>query len=83
MVLFRKNARPLAIPAFGAGEVADVTGAGDTVVAAYTLALLARGAPDDAARLANMAAGLVVMKYGTATASPAELIAAIRSGDAS
>jgi rfaE bifunctional protein kinase chain/domain len=82
MVLFRKGAPPLAIPAFGSGEVADVTGAGDTVVATYTLALLAGGSPEDAAVLANMAAGLVVMKYGTATVGPMELLAAIRSGDA-
>jgi rfaE bifunctional protein kinase chain/domain len=82
MSLFRKNATPLAIPAFGSGEVADVTGAGDTVVAAYTLALIAGGSADEAARLANFAAGLVVMKYGTATVGPDELIAAIRSGDA-
>ena len=81
MVLFEKDATPLAIPPFGSGEVADVTGAGDTVVAAYTLGLLAGGAPAEAATLANMAAGLVVMKYGTATASPQELLTAIRSGN--
>jgi rfaE bifunctional protein kinase chain/domain len=80
MVLFRKNAAPLTIPPFGSGEVADVTGAGDTVTATYMLALLAGGSPEDAAVLANTAAGVVVMKYGTATVSPKELIAAIRSG---
>jgi D-glycero-beta-D-manno-heptose-7-phosphate kinase len=79
MVLFRQGAPPLAIPPFGSGEVADVTGAGDTVIATYTLALLAGGSPEDAAVLANTAAGIVVMKYGTATVSPTELTAALRS----
>ncbi len=80
MVLFAKRRPPLTIPAFGSGEVADVTGAGDTVIATYTLALLAGGSPAEAAALANIAAGLAVMKYGTATVSPAELTAAIRTG---
>ena len=79
MILFRKGAPPLSIPPFGSGEVADVTGAGDTVIATYTLALLAGGSPEDAAVLANTAAGIVVMKYGTATVSPKELTAALRT----
>jgi len=83
MILFRKGARPLAIPAFGSGEVADVTGAGDTVIATYTLALLAGGTPDEAAVIANTAAGIVVMKYGTATVTPKELVAALRNGSPS
>jgi rfaE bifunctional protein kinase chain/domain len=78
MILFRKNAAPFAIPPFGSGEVADVTGAGDTVIATYTLALLAGGSPEESAVLANIAAGIVVMKYGTATVSPKELTAALR-----
>ena len=82
MVLFRKNQPPVAIPAFGSREVADVTGAGDTVVAAFTLALLSGAAPVDAARLANVAAGLVVMKYGTATVSPREILNAVHGGGA-
>jgi rfaE bifunctional protein kinase chain/domain len=82
MVLIKKGAAPLTIPPYGAGEVADVTGAGDTVIAAYTLALLAGGSPEEAALLANMAAGIVVMKYGTATVSTKELAAAIRGGSA-
>jgi bifunctional ADP-heptose synthase (sugar kinase/adenylyltransferase) len=57
-----------------------VTGAGDTVIAAYTLALLAGGSPEEAALIANTAAGIVVMKYGTATVTPRELIAALRGG---
>ena len=65
------------IPAWGSDEVADVTGAGDTVIATLTLALIA-GAPwIDAARLANYAAGIVVTKMGTATVTPDELIEAI------
>jgi rfaE bifunctional protein kinase chain/domain len=79
MILFRKDNPPLAIPPFGSGEVADVTGAGDTVIATYTLALLAGGSPEDAAVLANIAAGIVVMKYGTATVSPRELTSAVRN----
>ena len=80
MVLFRRGAPAFVVPPFGAGEVADVTGAGDTVIATYTLALLAGGSPEEAAVLANTAAGIVVMKYGTATVSSKELTAALRSG---
>ena len=53
--------------AYGSDEVADVTGAGDTVIAVFALALLAGASFLDAARLSNYAAGLVVMKAGTAT----------------
>ena len=81
MLLFRKGAPPLPIPPFGTGEVADVTGAGDTVIATYTLALLCGATPEEAAVLSNTAAGIVVMRYGTATVNPKELIAAIRAGE--
>ena len=80
MILFRKGTPPFAVPPFGSGEVADVTGAGDTVIATYTLALLAGGTPEEAAVIANTAAGIVVMKYGTATLGPNELSTALRSG---
>jgi rfaE bifunctional protein kinase chain/domain len=80
MILFRKGAVPFVVPPFGTGEVADVTGAGDTVIATYTLALLAGGTPEEAAVLANTAAGIVVMKYGTATVGTKELAAALRTG---
>src|SRR5881296_3404404 len=61
------------IPVHGTDEIADVTGAGDTVISVFTLAL-ACGAPAlDAATLANVAGGIVVMKRGTATVAPAEL----------
>lgn len=80
MILLKKGAPPFAVPPFGSGEVADVTGAGDTVIATYTLALLAGATPEEAAVIANTAAGIVVMKYGTATVGPKELTAALRSG---
>ncbi|MCK5353212.1 hypothetical protein KAJ77_11540, partial [bacterium] len=64
------------IPIYGSDEVVDVTGAGDTVTASYCTALAAGGSFEQAARLANYAAGLVVMKKGTATVSSTELIQA-------
>ncbi|MFN0150769.1 MAG: bifunctional heptose 7-phosphate kinase/heptose 1-phosphate adenyltransferase [bacterium] len=63
----------LDIPVIGPDEVADVTGAGDTVASAVTLGLSAGGDPRDAARLANAAASVVVMKRGAATATPNEV----------
>jgi rfaE bifunctional protein kinase chain/domain len=78
MTLFRRDRPPVDIPAHGSGEVADVTGAGDTVIAAFTLALLSGAGPVEAARIANYAAGVVVMKYGTATVSRAEIRRAVR-----
>ena len=62
---------------FGTDEVADVTGAGDTVLAVLTAALAAGASPLEGARLANIAAGLVVMKLGTATITSDELRTAI------
>jgi D-beta-D-heptose 7-phosphate kinase/D-beta-D-heptose 1-phosphate adenosyltransferase len=59
--------------------VADVTGAGDTVVATLALALAAGAPLAEAARLANEAAGIVVGKFGPATVSVAELLEAIAS----
>ena len=67
------------LPVYGTDEVADVTGAGDTVAAAFSGALLAGGSFLEASALANVAAGLVVMKRGTATVSPAELTHALGS----
>jgi D-glycero-beta-D-manno-heptose-7-phosphate kinase len=75
MSLFRARRRPLHIPTT-AREVFDVTGAGDTVIATLALALAARAPLADAAVLANLAAGVVVGKLGTATASAEELLAA-------
>ncbi len=74
MCVFRKGSRPRLIPTV-AQEVFDVSGAGDTVIAAYTLALAAGADPIRAAHVANCAAGIVVGKVGTATVMPEELIA--------
>jgi rfaE bifunctional protein kinase chain/domain len=63
---------------YGTDEVADVTGAGDTVVATLALATIAGAATVEAALLANYAGGIVVMKRGTATVSPDELRQAVR-----
>jgi rfaE bifunctional protein kinase chain/domain len=77
MVAFERDARPENIPIFGSDQVVDVTGAGDTVIAAFTASLAAGADPKTAARLANLAGGLVVMKRGTATVSAKELLGAI------
>jgi D-beta-D-heptose 7-phosphate kinase/D-beta-D-heptose 1-phosphate adenosyltransferase len=53
--------------------VFDVSGAGDTVIATFTLAIAAGASPVEAAILSNHAAGVVVGKFGTATVTPAEL----------
>ena len=77
MVAFSRRHRPIDIPIFGSDEVADVTGAGDTVIATFTAALAARASTEEAAHLANYAGGIVVMKRGTATVSQAELLEAL------
>lgn len=74
MVCFDPKRPPLHIPIHGSDEVADVTGAGDTVIATFTAALAAGADAADAARLANIAGGIVVMKRGTATVSRDELL---------
>lgn len=73
MTLFEDGVAPIHLEAVGAREPVDVTGAGDTVMAAYTLALSSDSSFPDAARLANYAGGLVVMKRGTASVTPDEL----------
>ena len=82
MVVFEKNPRKTDTHRFAAlrtrpWEVFDVTGAGDTVMAALTLALVAGATPREAAVLANSAAGVVVSKLGTAVCSPHELLASL------
>jgi len=77
MALFEPRMATTHIPIFGSDEVADVTGAGDTVIATFGLALSAGASFYEAARLANYAGGLVVMKRGTATVSAKELSEAI------
>ena len=79
MALFQPKQATIHVPIFGADEVADVTGAGDTVIAAFGLALAAGASFYEAARLANYAGGLVVMKRGTATISAQELSDAVTS----
>jgi len=73
MLLSEKGKVIQQIPTY-AREVADVSGAGDTVIAALTLALAAGASLEQAACFANMAAGVVVAKVGTAVATPAEII---------
>jgi rfaE bifunctional protein kinase chain/domain len=77
MVAFDKGHAPVDIPIFGSDEIADVTGAGDTVIAAFTAALAAGATTEEAAQLANYAGGIVVMKRGTATVSLEELLGAL------
>ena len=77
MALFIRKGPAVHIPIFGTDSIVDVTGAGDTVVSTVALALAAGGSFEGAARLANYAGGLVVMKRGTATVSGEELRDAI------
>ena len=72
MALFRRDCDMVAIPTW-AQEVFDVSGAGDTVIAAYTLALISGAPPEVAAEIANHAAGIVVGKVGTVTVAVDEL----------
>ena len=74
MMLLEDAVAPVHIDAVGAREPVDVTGAGDSVIAAYTLALASGASFPDAARLANYAGGLVVMKRGTASVTGEELV---------
>jgi rfaE bifunctional protein kinase chain/domain len=79
MTLFEPKKAPLHIPIYGSDEVADVTGAGDTVISVFTLSLACGASYECAARLANFAGGIVVMKRGTATLSAGELRAAVEN----
>ncbi len=81
MAVFAPGRRTARIPIFGTDEVADVTGAGDTVIATMTLALASGASLLDAAHLANYAGGVVVMKRGTATVSGGELAAAVHAAN--
>lgn len=73
MMLFQQDAPPYHTPT-RAREIFDVSGAGDTAIALYTLGLIAGASSQEAAELANHAAGVVVGKLGTATCSPEELV---------
>ncbi len=77
MLLCRHGHPPFHIPTV-AQEVFDVSGAGDTVIACFTLAIAAGASPVEAAILSNHAAGIVVGKVGTATVAPEELLASFR-----
>ncbi|MBI3478218.1 MAG: hypothetical protein HY010_20990 [Acidobacteria bacterium] len=77
MVAFPRRHKAIDIPIFGSDEVADVTGAGDTVIATFTAALAAGADTEEAAQLANYAGGIVVMKRGTATVTQKELLQAL------
>jgi rfaE bifunctional protein kinase chain/domain len=77
MALFERGKKTVHIPIHGSDEIADVTGAGDTVIATFTLALAAGAGYYDAARLANYAGGIVVMKYGTRPVTYEELTNAV------
>ena len=77
MTLVEDGRSPVHIPVFGTDEVADVTGAGDTVLAVLTAALAAGANSEEAAKMANYGGGVVVMKLGTATVSRDELTAAV------
>ena len=77
MALFEREGVPLFLPVYGTDQVADVTGAGDTVIATFTLALAAGASYAEAAKLANYGGGIVVMKMATATVSNDELRHAI------
>jgi D-glycero-beta-D-manno-heptose-7-phosphate kinase len=74
MLLCARGRKPFHIPT-AAQEVFDVSGAGDTVIAIFTLAIASGASPIEAAILANQAAGIVVGKIGTATVDPEELLA--------
>ena len=73
MALFERDGPVTLIPIHGSDQIVDVTGAGDTVISTFTVALAAGASPSDAARLANVAGGIVVMKRGTGTVTPREL----------
>src|SRR5256886_7469236 len=77
MLLCQRRPRPFHIPTV-TREVFDVSGAGDTVIASFTLAIAAGASPVEAAIFSNHAAGVVVGKVGTATVSPEELLASFK-----
>ena len=80
MALFERGKKTAHIPIYGSDEVTDVTGAGDTVIATFTLALAAGASYYQAAQLANHAGGIVVMKHGTRPVTYRELVEAVDRG---
>ena len=79
MALFEPGRKTQHVSIYGSDEVADVTGAGDTVIATVAMALSVGASFSEAVLLANYAGGLVVMKRGTATVQAAELEHAVMS----
>ena len=79
MALFEPRRPPRHLAIFGSDQAVDVTGAGDTVIAAFTLAIAAGGSFLEAAVIANCAGGIVVMKRGTATVSLSEITEVVRN----
>jgi len=79
MSLFQADGTTTHLPIHGTDEIADVTGAGDAVIAAFTVAAVVGASMLDAARIANVAAGLAVMKRGTAAVPATELRAALQA----
>ena len=77
MIAVERKHKAVEIPISGSDQVTDVTGAGDTVIATFTAATAAGASTEEAARLANYAGGIVVMKRGTATVTQQELLDAI------
>jgi rfaE bifunctional protein kinase chain/domain len=83
MLLLEQGQEPLHLDAVGSHDAVDVTGAGDTVIATYALALASGADYSTAARLANHAGGVVVLKRGTACVYPPELLASLEHEDES
>jgi rfaE bifunctional protein kinase chain/domain len=81
MALLEREGPVTWIPIHGSDQIADVTGAGDTVISAFTTALAAGAAPAEAAWLANVAGGVVVLKRGTAAVTPRELLESLAGHD--
>lgn len=81
MKLFQKKKPSLSIPIFGTTDIVDVTGAGDSVISVFTLAVASGASFVEASQLANYAGGTVVMKEGTAVVTAGELKEAVSSGN--
>jgi D-beta-D-heptose 7-phosphate kinase/D-beta-D-heptose 1-phosphate adenosyltransferase len=77
MMLFSRNLPPYHVPP-RAREVFDLSGAGDTAIALFTLALVSGASAIEAAEISNHASGVVIAKLGTATVIPAELLESFR-----
>jgi rfaE bifunctional protein kinase chain/domain len=80
MALLEREGGSTFLPIHGTDQIADVTGAGDTVISTFTVALAAGASAVQAATLANIAGGIVVMKRGTASVSASELTLALGGG---